>query len=637
MIQLQNISKLFADRVLFKDVTLTLQPGHRYGLIGPNGSGKSTLLKIMSGQEESSAGQFLIGADETLGFLKQDRFRSLEITALELTMMGDPTTYAALQAYQAILDEGNGDFDAQRFAELETTLHSRDGYALEARAGELLSGLGLSTQDQRKPLSQLSGGYRLRALLAQTLLEAPECLLLDEPTNHLDIYSIRWLEKFLQGYRGVVVVVSHDRRFLQNTCTDILDIDYQTVTHYPKPYHQALDMKVERREQWEKERERKEKEIAEKQAFVDRFKAKATKARQAQSRVKQLEKITVDDLPQSIHRTPHFKIPIRVETGKDLLRVEGISKSFGDKAVLKNVSFTARKGDRIAIVGANGIGKSTLLKILANKLGQDGGAFEWGANVQVGYFPQDHAELLSEPKASVLETVWAHDSKLEEPHIRGILGGALFTADDVFRMIEKLSGGEAARTILSILSIQQPNVLIIDEPTNHMDIETSDALAELIKTYQGSVILVSHDRTFLSRVATRVIEVRADSLLPYEGTWDEFTSSQADDRFDSNRGPGAQNRTTKASPKSQPNTSQKPKKRVNTFKVTKELETLVTEIERDEARLAELQAQFCQPDFYKTTNSNDIQSLEDEMKRLEERLPEMTDRWAELETLLEEA
>ena len=636
MIQLQNISKLFADRVLFKNVTLTLQPGHRYGLIGPNGSGKSTLLKIMSGQEESSEGQFLMGPDQTLGFLKQDRFRSLDITALELTMMGDPITYDALQAYQAVLDDQCEDFDSQKFAELEATLHSRDGYALEARAGELLSGLGLSTLDQKKALSQLSGGYRLRALLAQTLLEAPECLLLDEPTNHLDIYSIRWLEKFLQGYRGVVIVVSHDRRFLQNTCTDILDIDYQTVTHYPKPYQQALEMKTERREQWEKERERKEKEIAEKQAFVDRFKAKATKARQAQSRVKQLEKITIDDLPQSIHQTPHFKIPIQAESGKDLLRVEGISKSFGSKAVLKDVSFTIRKGDRVAIVGANGIGKSTLLKILANKLQQDDGGFEWGANVQVGYFPQDHAELLSDRNASVLETVWAHDPKLEESHIRGILGGALFTSDDVFRKIEKLSGGEAARTILAILSIQQPNVLVIDEPTNHMDIETADALTELLKSYQGSVVLVSHDRTFLSRVATRVIEVRADSLIPYEGTWDEFTSSQADDRFDSNRRSNAPSKRNKDAQNTQPKTQQSSKKRVNTFKVTKELETLVSEIERDEARLSELQANFCEPDFYKTTAPNDIQNLEDEMKTLQERLPAMTDRWAELETLLEE-
>ena len=637
MIQLQNISKEFADRVLFKDVTLTLQPGHRYGLIGPNGCGKSTLLKIMSGQEESSTGSFLIGADETLGFLKQDRFRSLDITALELTMMGDPTTFEALQGYQAVMNQSEGDFNEERFAELEAILHARDGYSLEARAGELLSGLGIATQDQTKALSQLSGGYRLRALLAQTLLEAPECLLLDEPTNHLDIYSIRWLEKFLQGYRGVVIVVSHDRRFLQNTCTDILDIDYQTITHYPKAYDQAHLMKAERREQWEKERERKEKEIADKQAFVDRFKAKATKARQAQSRVKQLEKITVEDLPQSIHRTPHFKIPIKCETGKDLLRVEGLHKTFGPKTVLKDVSFNIRKGDRVAIVGANGIGKSTLLKILAAKIQQDGGSFEWGANVQVGYFPQDHAELLHDPKASVLEAVWGHDSTLEEPHVRGILGGALFTADDVYRPIEKLSGGEAARTILSILTVQEPNVLLIDEPTNHMDVETADALATLLKNYKGSVILVSHDRTFLSRVATKVIEVRADSLLPYEGTWDEFTSSQADDRFDSKGRATQPKALNKTATKTTAQSNEKPAKRVNTFKVKKELESLVEAIERDEARLAELQTSFCDPDFYKSTDPKEIQGLEEEMKTLEAKLPEMTERWEELETLLEQA
>ena len=259
MIQLQNISKEFADRVLFKDVTLTLQPGHRYGLIGPNGCGKSTLLKIMRRSRRIQYRELPHWCRRDTWFSQQDRFRSLDITALELTMMGDPTTFEALQGYQAVMSQSEGEFNEERFAELEAILHARDGYSLEARAGELLSGLGIATQDQGKALSQLSGGYRLRALLAQTLLEAPECLLLDEPTNHLDIYSIRWLEKFLQGYRGVVIVVSHDRRFLQNTCTDILDIDYQTITHYPKAYDQAHLMKAERRDQWEKERERRRK------------------------------------------------------------------------------------------------------------------------------------------------------------------------------------------------------------------------------------------------------------------------------------------------------------------------------------------------------------------------------------------
>mgnify|MGYP001214973287 CR=1 FL=1 len=637
MIQLQNIRKQFADRVLFKNVTVTLQPGHRYGLIGPNGCGKSTLLKILSGLEEPSEGAFLLSSDNKLGFLKQDRFRSLENTALEIAMMGDPTTFDALNEYQRVMAHDEGAFDEERFAELEALLHARDGYALEARAGELLSGLGLSVEDQQKPLSQLSGGYRLRALLAQTLLEAPDCLLLDEPTNHLDIYSIRWLEKFLQAYRGAVIVVSHDRRFLQNTCSDILDVDYQTVTHYPKPYLQSLDMKAERREQWERERERKEKEVADKQAFIDRFKAKATKARQAQSRVKQLEKITVEDVPQSIHRTPHFKLPIAYESGKDLLRIESLGKSFGSKTVLKDVSFTVRKGDRIAIVGANGIGKSTLLKILSGGLAADNGRFEWGTNVLPGYFPQDHTEILSKPSASVLETVWGHDAQLDESHVRGILGAALFTGDDVHRSIEKLSGGEAARTILSILTIQQPNVLIIDEPTNHMDIATADALAQTLESYEGSVILVSHDRNFLSKIATRVIEVRADSLIPYDGTWDEFVASQSDDRFD--RSTLKQSSTVDKAEKSA-TTSSKPtrsKNRINTFKVTKELESLVLKIEKGEARLEELQNAFCDPDFYKTTDQETVQQFEQELKQLEEDLPIWTDRWAELETLLEES
>ncbi|HUP42246.1 MAG TPA: ABC-F family ATP-binding cassette domain-containing protein, partial [Thermoanaerobaculia bacterium] len=391
MIAVSALAKHFGPQTLFEDVSLQLTPGNRYGLVGANGSGKSTLLKILAGLEPASDGIVALPKRLTLGYLEQDHFQYEETPILEVAMMGDEETWRAMRDKDHLLERAGEHFDADRYAELEEVVLARDGYALEARAAEVLEGLGIPAEIHREPLSTLSGGFKLRVLLAKVLAAKPDALLLDEPTNHLDIVSIRWLEKFLQGYEGIAVVVSHDHRFLDNVCNQIVDVDYETALLYPGNYTAFEQAKHAERERREAEQGRLEKRIADHQAFVDRFRAKATKARQAQSKVKLIEKMAGDlePLPMSSRRYPSFRFQQRRPSGKDVLVLEGVSKAYGENQVLKDVSLTVRRGDRLAIIGPNGIGKSTLLKIAVGEVTPDGGEVEWGYEAQPGYFAQD--------------------------------------------------------------------------------------------------------------------------------------------------------------------------------------------------------------------------------------------------------
>ena len=368
MIAVSQLGKSYGAQVLFEDVNIRFHAGQCYGIVGANGSGKSTFLNILSGEEDSSIGECMVPGDCRLGFLKQNRFRDLNQSIIEVAMWGDEDVFEALQERNALLARAeSGDFDANRYARLEEIVEHGDGYTLESRASEILEGLGIPAHHHAESLSILSGGFQLRVLLAQAMTGRPDVLLLDEPTNHLDIISIRWLEKFIGNFSGTVIVVSHDHRFLDNVCTNILDVDYDTVLSYPGNYTKFVSSKVAERERREKEIAKQEKHIAEQQAFIARFKAKATKARQAQSKQKQLDKITVDRVPVSSRRYPRFKFEQKRPSGKDVLKVEAIEKSFEDKRVLTDVNFLLRRGDRLAVIGPNGIGKSTLLKILMEK------------------------------------------------------------------------------------------------------------------------------------------------------------------------------------------------------------------------------------------------------------------------------
>ncbi|HEX8246325.1 MAG TPA: ABC-F family ATP-binding cassette domain-containing protein, partial [Longimicrobium sp.] len=458
MISVSNLSKAFGDRVLFEDAAFQLNPGERYGIVGANGSGKTTLLRILAGDAQVTTGTVSIPRSLRLGVLRQDQFLYEHEEILGVALMGNPELWDAIVQKEALLARAHEEFDAERFSELEETVQRLDGYTAEARAATILEGLGIPAEVHRQPLSTLSGGFRLRVLLAQVLAGSPDVLLLDEPTNHLDILSIRWLEKFLHDFEGPVAVVSHDHRFLDNVATGILDVDYQTVTLYRGNYSDFLVQKVEDRERKEKEIEGRQKEIAHHQKFVDRFKAKASKARQAQSKLRMIERKAeeLEELPGSSRRYPKFRFVQRRPSGKEVLKVAGLRKAFGDNEVLHGVDLTVGRGDRMVIMGPNGIGKSTLLKILVGDLAADEGKVEWGYETHPGYFAQDHHEQLDGVDKTAEQWLWDFCPGKDRGFVRGHLGMMLFSGDDGEKRLSALSGGEAARLVFSKLALEQP-------------------------------------------------------------------------------------------------------------------------------------------------------------------------------------
>lgn len=628
VIAISNLSKSFGPQALFEDVTLQLNAGCRYGLVGANGSGKTTFLKILSGTEPASGGEVTFAKHARIGILRQDRFESDEQIILDVAMMGDELVHRALAEQQAHAVDAVP--DPERIAEIDEILRAHDGYTLEARAAQVLMGLGIPEGAIRQPLYTLSGGYKLRVLLAQVLVSRPDAVLLDEPTNHLDILSIRWLERFLSSYRGCAVVISHDQRFLNNIATHILDVDYGTVIEYPGNYQAFHDSKLATRERKEGEIARVEKIIAHKKAFVERFKAKASKARQAQSRLKQLEKIEVETLAASSRRYPKLRFEIARPSGKDVLAIEGISKAYGEKRVLSDVSLTVRRGERVAVIGANGLGKSTLLKIITDNLASDGGKVAWGHEAQVGYFAQDHKEQLTNPNQTALDYLWDICPQEGTSTVRGVLGRLLFSGPDVDKPVSALSGGEATRLIFSRLMVQKPNVLVLDEPSNHLDLESIEALVEALEEYKGTLIFVSHDRWFVDKLATRVIEIRPDGLNDFAGTFREYLERQGDDHLDAEQVALAARARKSEAPKpaaaaSAPRTNRQrslPKKR----------DEVLERIAQVETRLAEINTAYCAPGFFERTPKGEVDRLQQERAGHEAQLAALTAEWEALET-----
>jgi ATPase subunit of ABC transporter with duplicated ATPase domains len=530
MLSATGLGMHFGPQTLFSGVDLQLDPGKRYGIVGANGSGKSTLLRILAGQEISTEGEINLPKRARIGVLEQDHFQYEDVKILDLVMMGNPELWDAMVEKEKVL--ATQPFDDVRYGDLEDIVLRFDGYSLEARAGQILEGLGVPTEVHHEPLSVLSGGFKLRALLAKTLAAEPDLLFLDEPTNHLDILAIKWLEEFLTSFKGVAAVVSHDLAFLDAVCTHILDVDYEMVTQYTGNYTAFTKAKVEQRERLEAEIAKREKEIADHKAFIQRFKAKATKARQANSRQKRLEKIEIAELPRSSRRYPAFRFTQERPSGREVLKVRGVSKAYGDKQVLDDVSFTVQRGDRLAIIGPNGVGKSTLLKICVGVLEADAGTAEWGYEARFGYFPQNHDEALGDPTQTVKDALW---QKLPEEGLGAILArlaAVLFSKDDADKAVENLSGGEGSRLLFARLDAESPPVLVLDEPTNHLDLEGIEALAKALKAYEGTVLFVSHDRWFVNALATRILEIRPGHLDLYDGTYAEFLRQGAEDHLD---------------------------------------------------------------------------------------------------------
>ncbi|MQA91006.1 MAG: ATP-binding cassette domain-containing protein [Gemmatimonas sp.] len=648
MISVSNLSKQYGDRVLFANASFQLNAGERYGLVGANGSGKTTLLRILGGDLEPSEGSVSIGKSLRLGVLRQDQFLYEDQEILGVALMGNPELWEAMVEKEKVLARAHEHFDADRFSRLEETVQRHDGYAAEARAAAILEGLGLPAEVHRKPLSTLSGGFKLRVLLAQVLASAPDVLLLDEPTNHLDIISIRWLEKFLQDFAGPVVVISHDHQFLDSIATSILDVDYATVTLYQGNYSDFSEEKLAERERREKEIGARQKEIAHHQKFVDRFKAKASKARQAQSKLRMIEKKAegLEALPGSSRRYPKFRFEPRRPSGREVLKVSGLKKSFGTNEVLHGVDLEVRRGERLVILGPNGIGKSTLLKIIVGDLDADAGSVEWGYETRPGYFAQDHHEQIGNGGRTAEEWLWDHCPDKDRGFVRGHMGLMLFTGDDGDKRLSALSGGEAARLVFSRLMLEHPNVLVLDEPTNHLDLESIEALVAGLRAYEGTMILVSHDRWFVRQLATRVVEIQADGIRDYQGTYEEYVHACGDDHLDADsvvlkakrtgqneqkqRGSGRADRV-------RGNGAAKERLSAGRAALERRRDELITEIEAAEARIGEIDNAFCEPDYYEKTAPERVASMDGERSRLLNRLSDLMEAWTGVERDLDGA
>jgi ATPase subunit of ABC transporter with duplicated ATPase domains len=640
MIAVSDLGKSYGPQTLFEGVSIQFNPGNRYGLVGANGSGKSTFLRLLTGEEQPSSGTISIPKRLKLGVLVQDHFRYESMPILEVAMMGNHDVWEAMVEKERMLAHtpetpGDVEFDTHRYSELEELILHHDGYTLEARAGEVLEGLGIPTEVHRQPLSTLSGGFKLRVLLAQVLAGEPDALLLDEPTNHLDILSIRWLEKFLDGYKGTAIVISHDHRFLDNICTHIVDVDYETITLYPGNYTAFATAKAAERERKEAEIEKREKQIADHQAFVDRFRAKATKARQAQSKIKMIGKIVIERLPQSSRRYPVFKFKQVRPSGRQVLQLEGISKSYGDKQVLEGVSLEVKRGDRLAIIGPNGIGKSTLAKIAVGEVEPEAGKMEWGYETHPGYFSQDHNEVKAGSKQSV--EAWLWEAVPGEPigFVRGNLGQVLFSGDEVKKPVGSLSGGEAARLVFCRLSVTRPNVLVLDEPTNHLDLEAIEALVEGLKAYDGTLIFVSHDRWFVSQLANRVLEISPRGIQDFPGTYDEYLERLGDDHLDADavlrmRREQKKRAAARAAAPALDDRQRQQRQR----ELGRRRDELTAAVEQAESRVHAINEMFCDPTFFERTSRDQVRKLEDEQKRLTAKVEELMASWERIETEL---
>jgi ATPase subunit of ABC transporter with duplicated ATPase domains len=532
MISLSNLSKYYGDQMLFEGVSMQFNRGERYGIVGANGCGKSTLLKILCGDESASGGDLAIPKRAVLGVLKQDHFEYEDVRILDVVMMGNAKLWKAMAEKEKILAVAEDFFDGDRYSELEEVIIQGDGYGLEARAGEILEGLGISTTVHGQPLSTLSGGFKLRVLLAQVLASEPDALLLDEPTNHLDILSIRWLEEFLDDFKGAALLISHDHRFLDTVATTIVDVDYETIKAYPGNYANFVRSKRSERERREAEIEKQEAEIAGHKAFVERFRAKASKARQAQSKLKAIDRIDIKTLPESSRRYPKFRFEQKRPSGKQVVEFKGIRKCYDENLVLDGIDLTVRRGDRVAIIGPNGIGKSTLLKVMMGETAADEGHVEWGYETHPGYVAQDHKEQIGSTRQSLDEWLGHFCPAQGIGFVKGQLAAVLFSGDESKKKLSALSGGEAARLMFARQAVEKPNVLVLDEPTNHLDLEAIDALVAAIKLYEGTLIFVSHDRWFVNELATRVVEITPDGVQDFVGTYDEYLARAGDDHLD---------------------------------------------------------------------------------------------------------
>ncbi len=528
MLTASNITMQFGAKPLFENVSIKFGDCNRYGLIGANGCGKSTFMKILGGDLEPSAGNVSLDPGERLGKLRQDQFAFEDLRVLDVVLMGHELLWNTIKERDAIYaDPDAGDADYLHAAELEAKVAELDGYTAEARAGELLLGVEIEQSLHDGPMANVAPGYKLRVLLAQALFANPDILLLDEPTNHLDINTIRWLEGVLNARSSTMVIISHDRHFLNSVCTHMADLDYGTIRVYPGSYDDYMIASTQAREKLLAQNSKAKDRIAELEEFVRRFRANKSKARQATSRAKAIEKIKVDDVKPSSRQNPYIRFDLdpKGKLHRQAVELTGLTKGFGSP-LFTDLSMMLEAGQRLAIIGPNGGGKTSLLRTLVGDLPPDGGVVKWAEKATLGYYPQDQTnEFDSDITVFDWMKQWAQAAD-DDQAIRSVLGKLLFSGDDASKAVRVLSGGERGRMLFGKLMLQRPNVLLMDEPTNHMDMESIESLNLGLERYIGTLIFVSHDRQFVSSLATQIIEFEGGKLTHYVGNYDDYLDSK---------------------------------------------------------------------------------------------------------------
>ena len=525
MISTANITMQFGARPLFENVSVKFGNGNRYGLIGANGCGKSTFMKILGGDLEPSSGQVMVDPNQRLGKLRQNQYGFEDCTVLDTVIMGHEELWQVKAERDRIYSLAEmSEEDGMAVADLEVQFAELDGYTAEARAGELLLGLEIPEDQHNGLMSSIAPGWKLRVLLAQALFSDPDILLLDEPTNHLDINTIRWLENILVARDSTMIIISHDRHFLNSVCTHMADLDYGELRLFPGNYDEYMTAATQARERMLSDNAKKKKEIAELQQFVSRFSANASKAKQATSRARQIDKIQLEEVKPSSRVSPFIRFEQTKKLHRQAVTLHGFTKGFENEPLFKNLDLKVEAGERVAVIGPNGIGKTTLMQCLAGKMVPDAGEVKWTDSAQVGYYAQDHSDDFANDMT--LADWMAHWTPDGEQAVRGTLGRMLFSGDEIGKSVKVISGGEEGRMLFGKLILQKPNVLLMDEPTNHLDMESIEALNLALENYPGTLIFVSHDREFVSSLATRIIDLSGDGVTDFSGSYDDYLRSQ---------------------------------------------------------------------------------------------------------------
>ncbi|WP_370185494.1 ABC-F family ATPase [Alloalcanivorax sp.] len=527
MLTTANITMQFGAKPLFENVSVKFGDGHRYGLIGANGSGKSTFMKILGGDLDPSSGNVSKDVNERIGKLRQDQFAYEQYSVVDTVIMGHDELWKVKEERDAIYAKAEmTEEDGLRAGELEAEFAELDGYTAESRAGDLLLGVGIPVDQHFGPMSEIAPGWKLRVLLAQVLFSEPDIMLLDEPTTNLDINTIRWLEGVLNQRDCTMIIISHDRHFLNSVCTHMADLDYGELRVYPGNYDEYMTAATQALERKRADNAKKKAQIADLQQFVSRFSANASKSKQATSRAKQIDKIKLEDIKPSSRQNPYIVFEQDKKLFRNAVEVKSLAKSFDDEELFSSLDLRVEVGERIAIIGPNGVGKTTLLRCLMGDLDPSAGEVKWSENATLGYYAQDHASDF-EDKLNLFDWMqqWGKESD-DEQIIRGTLGRLLFSSSEINKTVNVISGGEQGRMLFGKIMLQRPNIMLLDEPTNHLDMESIESLNLALENYPGTLLFVSHDREFVSSLATRIIELTPTGIVDFHGSYEDYLRSQ---------------------------------------------------------------------------------------------------------------